>query len=230
MTPAGSLTRTGLCRFLCVPSPSCPNSLLPQAYTVPAVVSARLCAQPALIALTLVPLGRLTWTGVAEFLACPLPRVPPRPMPQASTAPALVSAIVSWQPARTALILVPFGSLTLTGVSRRLKLPSPSWPRALLPQASSAPVVVSATLWSQPARIEVTVTPAGIFTLTGARTSVAPLPLPSSPSSFVPQPRTETAGDTAGRAVTTALAARDGNASAIATAAAAMIKALIRGG
>src|ERR1700761_6315395 len=206
VTPAGSLTRTGLCRFLCVPSPSCPNSLLPQAYTAPEVVSARLWAQPALIALALVPLGRLTGTGMAEFLVCPLPRIPPRPIPHASTVPVLVSAIVSSQPARTALILVPLGSLTLTGVLRRLKLPSPTWPKVLLPQASSAPALVSATLWLQPARIEVTVTPAGIFTLTGARKSVVPLPLPSSPSLFVPQPRTETAAGAAGRGVLTARA------------------------
>jgi hypothetical protein len=57
--------------------------------------------------------------------------------------------------------LVPADSFTLTGTVWDVVLPLPSCPSWLFPQARTVPAEVSATRWSQPARTEGTVTPAG---------------------------------------------------------------------
>ena len=65
-------------------------------------------------------------------------------------------------------------------------LPLPSWPSSSKPQASTAPVEVTARLCPAPAATAVTFVPAGRSTFTGTSLSVVP-PSPSSPSSFLPQ-------------------------------------------
>ena len=66
-----------------------------------------------------------------------------------------------------AVIVVPAGMCTFTGVALKWVVPSPSCPRVLTPQAHTWPVLVKATLWKQPARTDVTLMPAGSLTLTG---------------------------------------------------------------
>ena len=52
LTPDRPLTCTGMERSCVVPSPSCPDELLPHAITVPSASSARLCLPPAATAVT----------------------------------------------------------------------------------------------------------------------------------------------------------------------------------
>ena len=106
---------------------------------------------------------------------------------------------------------MPAANLTLTGVSVSVVLPSPSWPWLFRPQARTWPLVVRATLWSQPARTEVILVPAGSLTLTGVSLLVS-VPLPSCPVTLLPQPR---------RVPPAAAALADGLASALAAVAAA---------
>ena len=58
-----------------------------------------------------------------------------------------------------------------------------------MPQASTAPVEVTATLWAKPADIPVTLVPPGSLTLTGTSLPFV-LPLPSWPTMFQPQANT----------------------------------------
>ena len=97
----------------------------------------------------------------------PLPSCPSVFKPQASTWPVVVKAMLWKQPARIALIVVPAGMWTFTGVALKWVVPSPSSPDALEPQASTWPVLVNARVWKQPARTDVTLVPAGSLTLTG---------------------------------------------------------------
>src|SRR5882757_8003132 len=88
--PEGILTRTGLRRFVVVPSPSSASPLLPQARTRPAAVSAMLCQQPPARLRTLVPLGSRTPTGLVLLIMVPSPTWPYLLSPQASAFPAAV--------------------------------------------------------------------------------------------------------------------------------------------
>src|SRR5215472_2926726 len=189
VVPGGSVTMTGVSLLLLsVPLPSSPCRPNPQASTWPVLVRARLCASPALIAFTVVPVGRLTGTGVWLSVVVPLPSSPLVFKPQASTWPVVVKARLWKQPARIALIVVPAGMWTFTGVARKWVVPSPSSPDALEPQASTWPVLVKARVWKQPARTDVTLVPAGSLTLTGT-VLVCPVPLPSWPLPPSPQAR-----------------------------------------
>jgi len=73
VVPAGRLTATGVLRSVVDPSPSWPKVLSPQARMVPAEVKARLWSAPAATATALVPVGRLTATGVLLLVVDPLP-------------------------------------------------------------------------------------------------------------------------------------------------------------
>src|SRR5215469_2365405 len=85
--------------------------------------------------------------------------------------------------------LVPDGRLTLTGtVLTPPVVPLPSCPKVSSPQVSTDPVLVSATVKSQPCRTWVTVVPDASLTLTGT-SELSVVPLPSSPSPLKPHPR-----------------------------------------
>ena len=87
------------------------------------------------------------------------------------------------------MILVPAGSLTLTGSGVAVLLPLPSSPSLLAPQASTWPAEARASVNSHPARSWVTLVPAGKCTLTG-RPALTVLPLPSCPLMLLPQAST----------------------------------------
>ena len=106
-------------------------------------------------------------------------------VPQASSLPPPVSAREKLPPGRTAVTLTPAERCTRTGVSRRLVVPSPSWPALLRPQEYTWPAVVTARQDSRH-RAEVNWVPAGTLTEPGVLLSVV-VPLPSSPSTLLPQ-------------------------------------------
>src|SRR5450759_5065869 len=147
MVPEGRLTATGVLLLVLVPLPSWPKTLFPQASTWPVEVSARLWTPPAAMAVTVVPEGRRTATGVLLWVVVPLPSWPELLAPQASTWLVEVSArLWNWPPAM-AVTVVPEGRLTATGVLLVVVVPLPSWTLALSPQASTWPLEVSARLW-----------------------------------------------------------------------------------
>src|ERR1700674_3435272 len=76
VVPEGRLTWTGMLLSAVVPLPSWPNAFQPQARTWPLEVSARLSPPPPAMAVTVVPEGRLTATGVLLLVVVPLPSWP----------------------------------------------------------------------------------------------------------------------------------------------------------
>src|SRR5450759_144027 len=188
VVPPGRLTATGVLLSVVVPLPSWPLPLSPQASTWPVEVSARLWRLPPAMAVTAVPEGRLTATGVLLLVVLPLPSSPYALSPQASTWPVEVSARLWLVPPAIAVTVVPEGRLTATGMLLMVVVPLPSWPWRVRPQASTWPVEVSARLWSPPA-MAVTVVPEGRLTATGVLLLVV-LPLPSWPLLLLPQAST----------------------------------------
>ena len=150
--------------------PSCPDSSLPHASTVAVLVSARLNAPPAEIAVT--PVSPLTATGTLLDLVLPVPSCPLSLSPQAITVPFGISARLWLAPA--AIALTPEMPVTATGTSRVVVLPSPSWPKPLLPQDITMPLASSARLWRPPAETEVT----NLRLLTGVGRSLSALAVP----------------------------------------------------
>jgi hypothetical protein len=83
--------------------------------------------------------------------------------------------VIGEGPARTLVAPSPAGSFTLTGFVLHgpteshfrgpVKVPTPSSPNRLSPEASTAPVEVSATLWSEPAALAVTFSPLAALAL-----------------------------------------------------------------
>src|ERR1700674_5457488 len=133
VVPEGRLTATGVLLSVVGPLPSWPYRLKPQASTWPLEVSARLCCTPPAMAVTVVPEGRLTATGVEMqpqpvVVVVPLPNWPHSLLPQARTWPLEVSARLWSQPPAIAVTVVPEGRLTATGVLLLVVVPLPSWP------------------------------------------------------------------------------------------------------
>src|SRR5450759_1008494 len=88
VVPEGRLTPTGTLMLLALlPLPSWPKVLQPQASTCPPEVSARLWLPPPAMAVTVVPEGRLTATGVLLLVVVPLPSWPKPFKPQAQAEP-----------------------------------------------------------------------------------------------------------------------------------------------
>src|ERR1700693_704535 len=114
-TGCSALTTIGVLLLVVVPMPSCPFWLSPQARTWPLEFSARLWSAPAAMAVTVVPEGRQTATGVLLLLVVPLPSWPIVLSPQASIWPVEVSARL-WPPLAIAVTVVPEGRLATTGV------------------------------------------------------------------------------------------------------------------
>src|SRR5450759_5948677 len=96
------------------------------------------------MAVTVVPDGRVTPTGVRALAVAPLPSWPELLRPQASTWPFDVRARLWFAPAATAVTVVPEGRLTATGVLLLGQVPQPSSPRLFRPQAQTLPVDVTA--------------------------------------------------------------------------------------
>ncbi len=92
VVPAGRSTVTGVLLSVVVPSPNWPALLSPQARTVSAEVNARLWRSPAATAVTVVPAGRSTATGVLLRVVVPSPNWPMKFSPQASMVPVEVNA------------------------------------------------------------------------------------------------------------------------------------------
>src|SRR5439155_794476 len=155
----------------------------PQHLTPPALVSAHVWASAAAIAVT--PLERPeTSTGVSRSRRVPSPTAPPALKPQHLTPPALVSAHV-WSPPAAIAVTPPERPETPTGVRRRRRVPSPSFPSPLPPQHTTPPAVVSAHVCWNPAEIAVTPS-ARPETPTGVRRRRR-VPSPSCPSPLPPQ-------------------------------------------
>src|SRR6202521_3031918 len=127
----GTLTSIGVLLLVKLPLPSWPSLSLPQARTWPLEVSARLWLPPPAMAVTVVPEGRLTWTGMLLSAVVPLPSWPNAFQPQARTWPLEVSARLSPPPPAMAVTVVPEGRLTATGVLLLVVVPLPSWPLTL---------------------------------------------------------------------------------------------------
>src|SRR5450759_3934955 len=132
-----ALTTTGVLLLVMVPLPSSPSKLKPQARTWPVEVSARLWEKPPATAVTVVPEGRLTATGMLLLVVVPLPSSPEKLSPQARTWPVEVSARLWYSPPAMAVTAVPF--LTAIGVLLLVVVPLPNWPVLLRPQAQAEP-------------------------------------------------------------------------------------------
>ena len=86
---------------------------------------------------------------------------------------------------------------TATGTKLSVVLPLPSCPLKFLPQQLTAPVFNNAHVWEPPAVIETAVAPSvNAFTATGPELEVV-VPLPSCPSSLLPQQLTAPVFNTA---------------------------------
>ena len=88
---------------------------------------------------------------------------------------------------------IPFREEIRTGDSRLVVVPSPSWPESLWPQAHTAPVEVSAKVWSRPSP---TSTIAGSPGTTAGDVRVAVVPRPVWPRWLRPHVRTVPSVDT----------------------------------
>jgi uncharacterized protein YcgI (DUF1989 family) len=108
--------KTGVWRSVVVLSPNCPERLLPQARTRPSDVNARLKKESVAMAVTWVPGGRCTSTGVLLLVVESLPNCPTRLPPQASTRPLDINAKLWWKPPAMAVACVPEGRCSATGV------------------------------------------------------------------------------------------------------------------
>src|SRR5450759_5273975 len=126
-----ALTTTGVLLLVVVPLPSWPSRLRPQASTWLAEVRAKLWEKPPAIAVTVVPEGRLTATGMLLLVVVPLPSSPEKLSPQARTWPVAVRARLWLLPPAMAVTVVPEGRLTATGVLLLVVLPLPSSPPPL---------------------------------------------------------------------------------------------------
>ncbi len=80
----------------------------------------------AAMAVSVVPVGRLTATGVLLVVLVPLPSWPEALLPQVKAVPAEVNATLWRRPAATAVISVPGARATLTGARASVVVPSPS--------------------------------------------------------------------------------------------------------
>src|ERR1700686_943139 len=191
VVPAGRLTAIGLRLPVVVPLPSCPELLAPQARTWPGEVNARLWASPPETAVTEVPEGRLTPTGVRALAVVPLPSWPELLKPQASTWPVDVRARLWLAPAAMAVTVVPEARLAETGTLKPkhvpMQPPSPRCPSWSAPQPSTLPAVVRGGLGGGPTAV--TVVPEGRLTDTGVLLFVR-VPLPSWPRLLRPQAKT----------------------------------------
>src|ERR1700693_5979834 len=130
MAPAGRLTATGVVLPVVVPLPSWPELLSPQDKTWPVEVNARLCASPPEMAVTVVPEGRLTPTGVSALPVVPSPSWPELLKPHAKTWPVDVRVRLWLAPAAMAVTVVPAARLTETGRLKPMHVqpPFPSCP------------------------------------------------------------------------------------------------------
>ncbi len=97
-------------------------------------VNARVWKVPTAMAVTVVPVGSLTATGVVLSVLVPSPNSPPVLLPQARTAPVEVNAKLLASLPAMAVIVVPAGRSTSTGVLLSMVVPSPSWPKSFSPQ------------------------------------------------------------------------------------------------
>ena len=73
------------------------------------------------------------------------------------------------------------------GQTRSVVSPSPSWPWLLLPQANTAPLLVTARVWLPPHATPATGTPARLSTSVGLNTMSLLRPSPSCPLLLLPQ-------------------------------------------
>src|SRR5450756_153579 len=105
--PFGRMTATGVLLLVAMPLPSWPKLFKPQARTWPLEVTARLWPPPPAMAVTMVPEGRLTATGVLLLVVVPLPSSPTLLMPQAQAEPADPDDPAAWVSIGEAEMIVP---------------------------------------------------------------------------------------------------------------------------
>ncbi len=130
------------------------------------------------------PPNPYTQSGDALYVRVPTPPWPYASSPQQYSVPEVVTAQLFLKPAATAATppLRPIGE---AGVRRPVVVPSPSWPKPLLPQHSVPPDVITAQVWASPPSSEATPPPTAEAT-TGTVWLVVE-PSPSWPLAFAPQ-------------------------------------------
>src|SRR5260370_42044750 len=131
-------------------------------------------------------------SGPSLLVVGPSPSWPSKLPPHPNKNPAVEIARAWKPPPAIFFTCVQLGNFTMTGLSRLVVEPSPSWPRELFPQASTLPVVVSARLKpSPPALMALILTPVANLTLTGSDPlggGPAPRPPPALPPHARPVP------------------------------------------
>ncbi len=187
-TPPPSGTATGVGWSTVDPSPSSPSPPKPQAYRLPSEPAARLYPSPAATELAVTPGARVTISGAATSPAvAPSPRAPWRSLPQAYTLPSEPTARLWVAPADTSTAVTEGASATTWGVVLAVKVPSPSWPSPLAPQAYTLPSDPTARVKPAAAEIWTAPTPGARVTSPGASVPVPPTAYPSSPVASLPQ-------------------------------------------
>jgi hypothetical protein len=124
--PAGNDANTGTLLSVLDPFPNWPSVLRPQANNFPSDVTAKLCSWPATMAVTVVPAGNDTKTGVLLFVLVPFPNSPRELSPQANTFPSDVNAKLYMPPPETVVAVVPGGNNASTGTFLLVLVPSPN--------------------------------------------------------------------------------------------------------
>src|SRR5262245_55934360 len=132
-----------------VPSPSCPDTLLPQHHKVPSDLRAHVNCAPVAISATSEP-SAITCTGDGAVVVVPSPTAPALLPPQHQSVPSVLRAHVCPGPADTSATLAP-SAVTWTGDTLFTVVPSPSCPAPLLPQHQRVPSVLRAHVWLSPA-------------------------------------------------------------------------------
>src|SRR5207247_8038792 len=194
--PASPVTNNGVAEqhAFAASLPSCPLELLPHESAVPSDFRAML-APPAVIAMTPLPApSPETGTGVnLTGVNVPSPSWPNELDPQDNTEPSDLSAKLYPPPVAKAVTPLPAPRpLTATGEACCVVVPSPSWPAALLPHATTAPLDFSASTWPASLAAAIAMTPLPgprPLTWTGVSRCVV-VPSPSLPSSLLPHANT----------------------------------------
>src|SRR6185369_10930724 len=185
-------TVTGLERFDVPPSPSCPLALAPQQRTLPSARRPHVWACPAASATT--PSSPVMRVGTFFGVLLPSPSWPMLLSPQHATVLSARTAHVWSAPtAISRAVTLPAIPDTARGVLLSSVVPSPSWPKLLLPQQRAVPSARIAQVWSNPVRsltvpVSIATALSRPLTATGVRRSVV-VPSPSSPWPFEPQQR-----------------------------------------
>ena len=137
----------------------------------------------------------LTYVGVDIFVEFPSPSCEFESFPTEYTYPFSASIIEWFVPA--AISFIPLTNVIFCGNTCMSVFPIPNWPELLYPVDHTFPSASSIIVWFAPAATCIIFDTFFIFTGYNSLTSLLLLPIPSSPSSFLPQPYTSPSAVTA---------------------------------